>query len=212
VHDAAELTEAYRAREADLEDLRARLERLIMGALESVPRIDRIAFRVKQPGEFVLKACREVDGKLKYDAPLHQIEDQVAGRVIVFFRSDLEPVKGRLREVLGAVEDVRKEPESPIAFGYESDHLVFPIPAFVRPKDWEQRLDVPTTFEMQVRTLFEHAWAEPQHNIGYKGTELERDQLRELAWAAASAWGADHALDRVWRQLEGSADGCDQSH
>jgi len=34
-----------------------------------------------------------------------------------------------------------------------------------------------------------HAWAEPNHNLGYKGpADLTQDQRRHLAWIAASAW------------------------
>jgi putative GTP pyrophosphokinase len=205
VHDARELARDYQARAEELTEARVRLEALTVEALQDVLRIERIVFRVKGSNEFVEKALREENGHPKYAAPLREIEDQVAGRVIVFFLSDLEPVKERLRDVLGAVEEVRKEPVSPIEFGYESDHLVFPIPGHTTPAAWEGRLDVPTTFEMQVRTLFEHAWAEPQHDIGYKGSDLPRDLKRELAWAAASAWGADRALDRVWRELDSSA-------
>jgi putative GTP pyrophosphokinase len=51
-----------------------------------------------------------------------------------------------------------------------------------------------------------HAYAEPQHNIGYKPTgELPRQIKRELAWIAASAWGADQAFERLnaWNEVQG---------
>jgi putative GTP pyrophosphokinase len=60
---------------------------------------------------------------------------------------------------------------------------------------------------MQVRTLFMHAWAEPQHDLGYKPGEhmvIDRNQRRRLAWIAASSWGADQMLNDVARTL-GSA-------
>jgi ppGpp synthetase/RelA/SpoT-type nucleotidyltranferase len=61
---------------------------------------------------------------------------------------------------------------------------------------------MPSTFELQIRTLFMHAWAEPQHDMGYKAAqELTREIRRELAWIAASAWGADQAYDRVFQRL-----------
>jgi putative GTP pyrophosphokinase len=54
-----------------------------------------------------------------------------------------------------------------------------------------------------VRTLFQHAYAEPQHDVAYKAkTPLTRDDKRELAWIAASAWGADQALMRVRKQID----------
>lgn len=58
-----------------------------------------------------------------------------------------------------------------------------------------------------MRTLFQHAYAEPQHDAGYKDREsLSRDQRRELAWVAASAWGADQAYSRLRAALQ-TADG-----
>jgi ppGpp synthetase/RelA/SpoT-type nucleotidyltranferase len=65
---------------------------------------------------------------------------------------------------------------------------------------------MPETFELQVRTLFQHAYAEPQHNLGYKpgDAQLTDEVRRELAWVAASSWGADQALDRVREQLLGT--------
>lgn len=192
----------FETRREALETLANKLERSAVAALAATPRIDRIGFRVKDTASFAKKALSDKDGNPKYTEPYRQIEDQIGGRVLVFFLSDLEPVRLKLREAFGGVEDVRKEPEDAAEFGYESDHLIFAIPPHLRPGDWEGRHDVPTTFEMQVRTLFQHAWAEPQHDLGYKGSEpLSRQLERELAWAAASAWGADHAFDRVWREV-----------
>jgi putative GTP pyrophosphokinase len=197
-----QLLAGFRDRIDQLDQLSRQLEDLTREALTGIERIDRISFRRKDEESFAKKALKEDQGGVrKYQSPFREIEDQVAGRVIVFFLSDLEPVKVKLRDAFGAVEDVRKEPASPQEFDYESDHLVFPIPGYKVPEAWAGRHDVPVTFEMQVRTLFQHAWAEPQHDVGYKGRELERDQLRELAWVAASAWGADHALDRVWQAV-----------
>jgi ppGpp synthetase/RelA/SpoT-type nucleotidyltranferase len=61
---------------------------------------------------------------------------------------------------------------------------------------------MPETFELQVRTLFMHAWAEPQHDLGYKGPgDLTKLQKKRLAWVAASAWGADHELEGLWAEV-----------
>lgn len=41
---------------------------------------------------------------------------------------------------------------------------------------------MPVTFELQVRTHFMHAWAEPQHDLGYTPDGVvERDHRRQLA-------------------------------
>ncbi len=189
------------------EDRRHSLEALCTHLLEIVvdeikqAHIDRIYFRVKTTDQFVKKAVLKAGRKRKYREPLREIEDQIAGRILVFFQSDLSPVTDKLRTALGGVEQERRRPASPLEFGYESDHLVFVIPPHILPLDWKGRSDTPVTFEMQVRTLFQHAWAEPQHDVGYKGHELSEQDRRELAWIAASAWGADQTLDRFWTRV-----------
>jgi putative GTP pyrophosphokinase len=188
----------YSGRMATLGDLAGTLEQRVREALEDVPHIDRIAFRAKDLASFIKKAEEP-----RYASPLTDIEDQVAGRVITFFLDDMEPVKQRLVDLFGPVEHVVKEPAGAAEFGYESEHFVFVISEHHKPEGWSDHEAMPKTFEMQVRTIFMHAWAEPQHDLGYKPSEgnLDRETQRELAWVAASAWGADRVLNDVARRL-----------
>lgn len=204
-----ELEDRYRLRLAVLRDLARSLAARTSDALEHVPHVDRIVFRVKDVDSFVEKARKPEDDSLpkneqtpKYSDPLTEIEDQVAGRVLTFFRDDMPLVRDALTEWFGAVERVVKEPTGPKEFDYESEHFVFAIAEHLKPEGWDNDPEMPTTFEVQVRTLFMHAWAEPQHDLGYKGDELENDLKRELAWVAASSWGADRTLSDVALKLD----------
>jgi ppGpp synthetase/RelA/SpoT-type nucleotidyltranferase len=195
---------AYFARLELLSALAREVESGTRETLEGVKHIDRIAFRVKDPKSFLAKAVKlrdTVPPEPKYVAPLGEIEDQVAGRVITFFKDDISLVRTQLVSRFGAVEYTVKEPDEPDEFGYESDHFVFVIPQHLKPNGWDSHDDMPTTFELQIRTLFMHAWAEPQHDLSYKPTEIDRQSKRELAWVAASAWGADHMLNDVANRL-----------
>lgn len=196
--DDSDLGAAYDDRADALAQLKHVLHSKTVDALAGLPHVDRITFRVKDRDSFLTKAR-----KPKYTNPLIELEDQVAGRVITFFRDDLPLVRDRLTEWFGAVEHESKEPASATEFDYESDHYVFVIPQHSKPAGWAALPRMPTTFEFQVRTLFMHAWAEPQHDLGYKsldGVSLDRDTKRRLAWIAASAWGADQALNEVARR------------
>ncbi len=197
-----ELIASYRARESLLEDLRANLERETCDALDGVPHIDRISFRVKQAASFAEKVQdRRVEPP--YTDPLVEVEDQVAGRVIVFFLTDLEVVSEKLKGTFNTVERKHHRPPKDQEFGYESWHLICVIPPQCFPNGWQGRDDVPQTFELQLRTIFMHAYAEPNHDLGYKATsDLKPEHRRELAWVAASAWGADRALLRVCEQMK----------
>ncbi len=192
------LLEKYEARLPLLKQLAANLHRETEAALSGLSHVDRVYFRAKAAESFVAKA-QDPDVKPPHEEPLVEIEDQVAGRILVFFLRDLEAVKQHLQGAFTTVESRHHRPRKDEEFGYESHHLICIIPPQVKPNGWGKREDVPTTFELQIRTLFMHAWAEPQHDLEYKGSgDLPRGIRRELSWVAASAWGADQALERVW--------------
>ncbi len=201
--DENSLKAAYSSRIEILQSTAARLETKVQDDLSELGHIDRVSFRAKGIESFVEKVLeRKVEPPYKH--PLTEVEDQIAGRVLVFFLSDIEFVRSRLEQVFTFVESTRREPKKDAEFGYESHHTVCVIPPEVKSNDWNDQPDMPNTFELQIRTLCMHAWAEPQHDVGYKSTEeLTREDRRELAWVAASIWGADHAFERVVKRRNG---------
>jgi ppGpp synthetase/RelA/SpoT-type nucleotidyltranferase len=213
--EARQLRDTFARRVPMLEALAADLENVAKTGLRVYEHehVDRVYFRAKDPKSFVGKVRkREEDvaaGVLKddvpvtpYTNPLTQIEDQVAGRALVFFLHDIKPVVAILEDAFHRVEMQDRAPQKDAEFGYESTHLVCAIPDELRPPGWLNEEWMPQTFELQVRTLFSHAWAEPQHDLGYKGAgDLTRKQRRHLAWIAASAWGADEGLERAWNEI-----------
>jgi putative GTP pyrophosphokinase len=177
-----------------------RLARVGLGGYEH-KHIDRVGFRVKDVDSFVEKVVKR-GAKPAYTDALAQVEDQIGGRVIVLFKHDIDPIVSLLLQTFTKMELEHRVPAADAEFGYESTHLVCHIAPPVRPKGWADEPSMPTTFELQVRTVFMHAYAEPNHNLGYKAAaDLTRDHKRRLAWIAASAWGADEALDNSWRDI-----------
>jgi putative GTP pyrophosphokinase len=166
-------------------------------ALAELDHVDRIQFRVKDTDRFVEKSKSR-----RYTHPLSEIEDQVAGRVIVFFLGDIERVVESIGDRWTPVESTFHRPLADAEFGYESHHEIFVIPEHLKPSGWNRLSEMPTTFELQIRTLFMHAYAEPQHEFGYKAvTDLEPAPRRRLAWIASSAWGADRAYEDVRQEV-----------
>jgi putative GTP pyrophosphokinase len=191
----------YEARSSMLEGLSVNLESETKEAVSANAHVDRVLFRVKTAQSFADKA-EDQKNSPPYIDPLVEIEDQVAGRVLVYVLSDLQQIEERLRETFNAVERSERRPSRDAEFGYESNHLICIIPPHVLPDGWRARADLPTTFEIQIRTLFMHAYAQPQHRLAYKAAqELPAEVRRELGWVAASAWGADRAYERVRQTL-----------
>ena len=202
-----QLTQLYGQRVDLLQALATQLEEALCSHLAEVPHVDHVAFRVKTPTSFVTKALQR-HSEPPYTEPLVEVEDQVAGRILVFFLDDVEVVQAAVAKLLNPVEVQRRQPDRSNQFDYESFHGIYDIPPPYKPEGWNKLTDSPATFELQIRTLFQHAYAEPQHDVAYKPTvTLARDDTRELAWVAASAWGSDQALLRVRKRIDATQSG-----
>jgi putative GTP pyrophosphokinase len=114
--------------------------------------------------------------------------------VIVFYKDDIEPVTERIERHLQYIEEKEIAPESHWEFGYFGRHLILALPKDVIPQEVDIK-NVPHFFELQIKTLFQDAWSEANHDLGYKPlTQLDQYQLRRLAFTAAQAWGADQVF------------------
>ena len=89
------------------------------------------------------------------------------------------------------------EPAGHDEFGYFGKHLVAQVPNDVITTDQESF--GPQLFELQIKTLFQHAWAECSHDVAYKemSGSLDTDLRRKIAYAAAQAWGADKIFEEL---------------
>jgi ppGpp synthetase/RelA/SpoT-type nucleotidyltranferase len=175
----------------------AQLSDLLVGYLADIPRIDRITVRAKDVKSFLTKAARLADGSPKYPDPLHHIQDQIGARVVVRYTSDVPVVDAAVHKYLRPIEEREIVPESPSEFSYTGKHYILLLPTEICREGM-----TPPLFELQIKTLFQHAWAEANHDLGYKTTtDLTRDQRRQLAFTAAQAWGADHIFQALIDQL-----------
>ena len=188
-----DLMRIYQQRYQDvLVPLARKLEKHILDIVAEYPRIDRVSVRSKSVPSFVKKAFKKlVDGNAKYTDPLIEIQDQLGARIITFYLSDLEPICKLIEKYFGPIEKRRVEPDNENEFGYEGFHYILFIPEDLFTPDIP-RDECPKVFELQVKTLFQHAWAQADHDLAYKPlSELTKEQRRKVAFTAAQAWGAD---------------------
>lgn len=193
---------AYSRLYPQLVDAAARLEAHLKGLLQDVPHLDRISARAKSPARFEMKAKKQQeDGRPKYTAPLQQIQDQIGARVIVFYRNDVDVVAGQLERYLRYIEAQELVPDSQWEFGYFGNHWIFALPAEVVPGNFIPG-ELPRFFELQVKTLYQHAWSEANHDLGYKAIgSLSADQQRRFAYTSAQSWGADRVFEELRAEL-----------
>lgn len=162
-------------------------------------RIDRISVRPKSIESFVEKSQRVDEKGLKvYDAPLDQIQDQIGARIVAFYLDDVKSLESTVNQHFRKIEDKNLFPNSDYEFGYFGKHYILFLPSHLTRPEIEN--DIPPVFELQIKTLFQHAWSEANHDLGYKpgGYELKSDDNRRLAFTAAQAWGADQIFNELY--------------
>ena len=129
--------------------------------------------------------------------PIKEIQDLIGARIVIYYKNDVENVIGLIKKHFNSVEETRFVPDDVKKFGYEGVHFVCLIPNTVF-SDHKKNPLVPDFFELQVKTLYQHAWSQAEHGLGYKpGIELSFEDERRLAFIAAQSWGADSILEQM---------------
>lgn len=197
-----ELEEAYRDRyQQFLVPLANKLEVFLKDCLSSCSRIDRVCTRAKSIPRFVQKALKEEEGRRKYTDPLNQIQDQIGARVVTFYSSDVGRIAEEIERYFRPIENKVLVPDRESEFDYIGQHFILLLPSDVLA-GLQNDEEIPNFFELQIKTLFQHAWAEAEHDLGYKPSKpLTSLQKRKIAFTAAQAWGADQIFDELFREL-----------
>ena len=161
--------------------------------------------RAKSVSSFAAKAARSVDGVPTFRDPLREITDQIGVRVITYVHSDVQAVADLLADqmVIHDDRDMGEETASEGRFGYASRHLLVGLDGMLTrqsvPEVLRDRL-----VQVQIRTVLQHAWAEFEHDIRYKGTipdEHLPDFDRRFTLAAGLLELADRELSTIRDRL-----------
>jgi ppGpp synthetase/RelA/SpoT-type nucleotidyltranferase len=167
--------------------------------------------RTKGVTSFAEKAARTVDGRPLYPDPLHEITDQIGVRVITYVLGDVAAVAGLLHDqvVVRDDRDMGEETASEGRFGYASRHLLIGLdPARESVPAYDELRG--RVAQVQIRTVLQHAWAEFEHDIRYKGTipdEHVRDFDRRFTLAAGLLELADREFSTIRDRLRPSPTG-----
>ena len=166
--------------------------------------------RTKTVASFAEKARRtRDDGGLLYADPLREITDTIGMRVITYVHSDVSAVADLLSDqvVVKDDRDMGQETAQEGRFGYASRHLLIGLDA-VREAHPAYSVLAGHTAQVQIRTVLQHAWAEFEHDIRYKGTmpdEHARDFDRRFTLAAGLLELADREFSTIRDTLRSSA-------
>ena len=203
-----EAVRAYAARQPELASATRAYVELIQVLLDDAG-IDYLSVtgRTKSVASFAEKANRTADGTLLFPDPLTQITDLIGVRVITYVHSDVAAVAEVLDDELAILDDrdLGEETARSGRFGYASRHLLVETrPGAELPTLEGHRASV------QVRTVLQHAWAEFEHDIRYKGNVPEDaapDLDRRFTLAAGLIELADREFATIRERIQAAAPG-----
>ncbi|GAB3243872.1 DUF429 domain-containing protein [Nocardioides dilutus] len=194
---AAAAVRAYAADHAALEKAgREAVERVVGILDEAGINYLSVGGRAKSIASFAEKASRTRDGRPLYPDPLRDIGDLLGVRVITFVARDVEIVADLITEQLVVLDDrdLGELTASEGRFGYASRHLQVEVDGH--------------EVQVQLRTVLQHAWAEFEHDIRYKGSvppEHASEFDRRFTLAAGLLELADREFSAIRDRLRGPA-------
>jgi predicted RNase H-like nuclease/ppGpp synthetase/RelA/SpoT-type nucleotidyltranferase len=165
-----------------------------------------ITGRAKSVASFAGKSVLRAGDGPRYTDPLTEMADQVGVRVVTYLQSDVVAVVDLLASQLQVLADRDKgqETASRGRWGYASRHLDVALDPDEEPEAGHGAL-LGQQFEVQIRTVLQHAWAEFEHDIRYKGTipdEHAPDLDRRLTLAAGLLELADREFSTIRDRLQ----------
>ena len=199
--------QSFAAMQPELRDATDRFVALVTTLLDDAGiNYLNVTGRAKSVASFASKADRSVDGRPLYFDPLEEITDQIGVRVITYLHSDVMAVADLLGDQLTVLDDrdMGQETASEGRFGYASRHLLVALdPARSTPPAYDVLRE--RRAQVQVRTVLQHAWAEFEHAIRYKGTipeEYAPDLDRRFTLAAGLLELADREFSMIRDRLQ----------
>ncbi|MCR8655833.1 GTP pyrophosphokinase [Paenibacillus endoradicis] len=160
-----------------------------------------ISSRAKDIESFSKKASKE-----KYKDPKSEIKDMAGIRVIMFVKSEVLQCCEIIKPLFNIDPDHSIDKTKELGndkVGYRSIHYV--------AKLTDERLRLPEynvfkdlNFEIQVRTILEHAWADISHDRNYKfigDLPTENDIQRRFSLAAATLELVDREFDNLAKEI-----------
>lgn len=179
------------------------LSNVAKGLIENLIRQNRIEYLTIESRIKTKQSCLEKIKRKKYKDARSDITDIVGVRVIVYFEHQIDTIANRLglffenKEIPNPNQRLGTD-----KIGYRSYHLDCSLGA-ERGKFEEYKGISDLQFEVQIRTVLQHAWAELAHDRSYKLTSgLPNEIQRKVNLYAGLLEIADSAFSEISQEIE----------
>lgn len=149
--------------------------------------------RVKELNSYLEKIERK-----GYEKPIDEIEDICGIRIICYFQNDIEKIKDIILKEFDVTENQSKqELLNATEFGYRSTHFIAKIKdSWTSTPNYRGLNNL--KFEIQVRTILMHSWAEIEHKLAYKSEiDIPKDLRRKFSFISAALEDADIKFEEI---------------
>jgi ppGpp synthetase/RelA/SpoT-type nucleotidyltranferase len=181
---AAEFLTEFEKRLGDYDALNVSGQRLLTDLLEMGGlKVLSITGRVKDKeslGEKLVRPGKDYQN-------LQQVTDVVGLRVVTFFEDEVDDVASIIAREFQLVPEHCSDKryfEDPDKFGYRSLHYVCKL-SEARKNLSENARYREEMFEVQIRSILQHAWAEIEHDLGYKNPGTIPNEIRHQLFRVA---------------------------
>jgi putative GTP pyrophosphokinase len=200
-----EIIEEYKLKEKLYKDFSKKIEN-ILGELIEAQRIEihSTSSRAKLINSLEKKISIKATSECNRYKNLSEITDLAGIRIITYYEKETCDIEKLIRAEFDV--DLNNSMDKgamldPDRFGYLSKHFVVRLN--------KKRLDLlelsrfqELFAEIQVRTILQHAWAENEHNLGYKNASVVPKQIkRRFARIAGLLEIADDEFSRIRKEL-----------
>ena len=181
------------------------LSQKIAIVIQEVLEIEGINFHAVTSRAKEIESFSKKIEKPKYNDPFNQITDLAGIRVISYVEDDVQVI-GQIIERLFTVDTKNSLDKShelgTDKVGYKSVHFICELPKS-RTKLLEYSRFKGLKFEIQVRTILQHSWAEIEHDKNYKFSgELPDDIKRRFKLLAGTLEMADIEFNRLSKEID----------
>jgi len=181
-------------------NLKNKIEILLKELLLDNVNYHYISSRVKEKDSLSKKLTIKEN---KYSS-INDITDIVGCRIISYFEDDVDTIVNILKKefVVDIKNSVNKKDNiQSNKFGYLSYHIICSIsPERLNLVEYQKYEDL--KFEIQVRSILQHAWAEIEHDIGYKSRlEIPNHIRRKFSRIAGLLETADENFCDIKKEI-----------